>query len=170
MSEKFRRTLTAGLALTMLLPTLPAALSASVQAADVKAVNLNESSVYNRSMDEIIKRYNEALPANLNASVYKSRGSNTNGNYVAAEMTDEAKKSVLKLSNYYRWLEGLSEFTAIEDSAVWDHKPDDMSDSFYSEAYKGTSSSSIAQNWGITMSNLLSTLRIWINDDDYTET
>lgn len=188
MSEKFRRTLTAGLALTMLLPTLPAALSASVQAADVKVVNLNESSVYNRSMDEIIKRYNEALPANLNASVYKSRGSNTNGNYVAAEMTDEAKKSVLKLSNYYRWLEGLSEFTAIEDSAVWDQnakgavllsvtdfshtpdKPDDMSDSFYSEAYKGTSSSSIAQNWGITMSNLLSTLRMWINDDYYTET
>lgn len=187
MGQTKKRLFSAALAAAMMLPVMSSAMSVTSLAAEAKVVNLNQSSVFTRTQEEIKSRFMAALPEDSTAAVYTYAGTNQNGNYTVPVLTETAKQNVLKVSNYYRWLAGLSGFTLNTDEKVWDyaakgsvllsvsnfsHTPDqpaDMNDSFYKDAYKGTSTSSIARaNGEQGMDALLYTLRLWLDDDGFT--
>ena len=183
-----KKMVSSALAAAMMLPLMSSALSVTSFAAGVKTVDLNKAGVYTRTQEEIKNRYFAALPDDPSAPVYSYKGSNKNGNYTAAVLTDETKQNVLSLSNYYRWLGGYTGFTLNENDNIWDYaekgsvllsvsnfshtpnKPDDMSDAFYNSAYLGTSNSSIAyiyRSHATGQDALLYTLRLWLDDDGY---
>ena len=175
--------LTAGSALLGMTGAAPSAAAASG-----KVIDLNSESCYqNRSEAAIRSKYAASIPADMSAALYSDSGSNTGGKYRAAVMTSETKQNVLKLTNYYRWLAGLSTFTYTTDQTIFDNdakgavllsasnfshtpdKPADMSQSFYNAAKSATSTSSIAKTNGATgQAAILRTMRLWLNDDAYT--
>ncbi len=186
MGNSKKRMISVTLAAAMMLPVMSCTASVTSVAAEPTVINLNQSSVYTRTQEEITSRFKEALPKDSTAPLYSYEGTNTNGNYTASVLTDETKQNVLSLSNYYRWLGGYSGFSLNTNSNIWDYaakgsvllsvsnfshtpdKPADMNDSFFNDATKGTSSSSIARaNGAQGQDALLYTLRLWLDDDGY---
>jgi hypothetical protein len=145
--------------------------------------NLNDQSVYKRTQADIVMKFANAAPDDLEATLYASEGS-ASAPYKESTLTAATKENALKISNYYRWLCGLTEFTSASDEA-WSNaakgaillhsdfshspsQPEDMSDDFYNAAYKGTSSSSIAYNYSFGQYKLIYTIRQFMNDSGYT--
>ena len=142
---------------------------------------MNEFSAYNnRSKEDIVKRYSEAVPEDYSAPLYETEGSGT-APYSESKLTADTKDTALRLSNYYRWLAGLTEFESA-DEETWTNaakgavllnasdfshspaQPDDMDDSFYAAAESGTSSSNIAMNYAANQNKLIYSIRQFLND------
>lgn len=147
-----------------------------------KTYNMNNFNVYaDRTKDDIVAKFNELAPKNMDATLYKTTASTTNP-YKSATLTAETKKNAINISNYYRWLAGLKEFEA-SSNETWDkaakgavllsvsnfdhspQKPNDMDEDFYNEALAGTSRSSIAGNYYDKQYKIYATIRQWMNDN-----
>lgn len=146
--------------------------------------NMNNFSVYaNRSKEDIVSKFAAAVPADYSASLYSSEG-RTTPTYKEYTLSDGTKNTAVKLSNYYRWLAGLTHFgksassvwvdagrgTILLSASDFSHapsKPSDMSSDFYESAYKGTSNSSIAMNSVSGQYKLLYTIRQFMDDESY---
>lgn len=154
---------------------------------ETKVYNMNNFPVYKgRNENGIIKKFLEAAPKNYLASLYADKGSGK-APYKESTLTSATKTNALKLSNYYRWLAGLTPFSSASQD-VWskagkgavllhasdfDHspsKPSDMTEAFYKAAKEGTSSSSIAMNYYANQYKIINTIRQWMDDDGYTVT
>lgn len=149
-----------------------------------KVYNMNDFKVYKRSKNDIIKKFIEAVPTNNDAKLY-SKTSVEKKPYKEAALTNNTKTNAVNLSNYYRYLAGLTTFNT-SSKEVWtrankgavllaassfDHnpaKPSDMSDAFYKEAKSATSSSNIAYNYTQNQYKLIRTIRQFLNDNGYT--
>lgn len=147
--------------------------------------NMNNFKPYKgRTKADIIDRFMKATPTDSSASLF-SKKSSTKAPYKEAVLTSTTKKNALNLSNYYRWLAGLTQFSSSSNSTWTDaskgavlletssfshtpSKPTKMSDSFYKAAYKATSSSSIAMNGAVNQNKLITTIRQFMNDTGYT--
>lgn len=150
-----------------------------------KTFNMNNFSVYEgRTKADIVNKFASSVPSDYTASVYTNIGSDT-APYKGYALTNTTKNNAVRLSNYYRWLAGLTEFESSKNS-VWGDagkgvvllsasgfghtptKPDDMDEDFYNAAYNGTSNSSIAMNYASGQYKLLYTIRQFMNDTSYT--
>lgn len=184
MKGVLKRPFALGLAAVIALPQAQFLPTQTVQAAGT-VIDLNQSSAFSRTKEEIVDRYNASQPTDLSATIYSATGSNASNAYTASALTTNAKNTLLKQTNYYRWLAGMNELTLSTDSTKWDYaakgavmlskssfshtpaRPSDMQQSFYDDAYKGTSSSSIAlTNNSIGQPVMQYTMRQWLNDDD----
>lgn len=153
-----------------------------------RTVNLNELSVYQRTQADIVARFAQSVPQDYSAPFFAEEGS-VQAPYRAYTLTEEAKENAVKAANYYRWLEGLTELTAAEDT-VWDNaakgavlteknvrltgelshypdKPEDMDDAFYQAGYAATTSGNLGFGYGNDQRALLSLLRGFLNDEGY---
>ncbi len=153
-----------------------------------KALNLNESSVYQRSQAEIVQRFAQAVPSDYSARFYSERGS-ANSPYKEFTLTDETKENLVRAASYYRWLEGLSGFSS-SDATTWSNaakgavlvdksvrlthelshtppRPDDMDEAFYEAGYTATSSSNIAFGFSDGQHAIIDLLRGFLNDEGY---
>ena len=145
--------------------------------------NMNTFSAYrNRNKNEIIKKFLAAAPKDYPATLYANNGSGK-APYKESTLTADTKQNALKLSNYYRWLAGLSTLSSSPEK-VWSNaakgavllhassishspsRPKDMSEAFYKAAVEATSSSSIAMNYYPNQYKIIDTIRLWMNDDD----
>ncbi|MCM1157381.1 MAG: CAP domain-containing protein [Bacteroidales bacterium] len=154
---------------------------------EVKAVsyNMNKFAPYkNRTKAEIIKRFSDTAPADMEATLYAAKGSGEKP-YKAGKLTKATKNYAVKVSNYYRWLAGLTPFETASDEK-WENaakgavllsassfshtpaKPKDMDKTFYDAAYSGTSSSSIAMNYSDKQYKIVDTIRQFMDDTSYT--
>lgn len=191
MKDRRKRILSAFLAGAVSVPIIPfAAFSSGGISADAAAkttvkFNLNEEAAYTRTIDEIKENRQKILPENPSAPIYSSIGSNEAWNHKESTITETTKENVLKASNYYRWLAGLSGLTFTDDAERWevaakgavllsvsnfDHNPDkpaDMTEEFYLAGKQGTSTSSIAECWGEDQGVLIYTLQLFLNDDGF---
>lgn len=156
----------------------------SFEVIKTKVYNMNNFKVYKRSKTDIIKRFLEATPTNNDASLY-SKTSSEKKPYKEAILTSNTKTNAVNLSNYYRYLAGLTSFKS-SNKEVWtnaskgavllaassfDHnplKPSDMSTAFYEAAKGATSSSNIAYNYTQNQYKLIRTIRQFLNDEGYT--
>lgn len=160
-----------------------------IKSSDMKVMNtvtynMDTFSVYNnRSKNGIIKKFLAAAPKDYSATLYAKNGSGK-APYKESTLTTNTKENALKLSNYYRWLAGLSTLSS-SSSEVWSNaakgavllhasdfshsssRPKDMSEAFYRAAAEGTSSSSIAMNHYKNQYKIIDTIRLWMNDNDY---
>ncbi len=146
-----------------------------------KTYNMNNFSVYKgRTKNDIINKFMKAAPSNSSATLYSSKSSEK-APYKAATLTSTTKKNALNISNYYRWLAGLSTFSSASNT-TWNkaskgavllaasnfshtpNKPSKMSDSFYKAAKEGTSNSNIAMNYASNQNKLIYTIRQFMND------
>lgn len=149
-----------------------------------KVYNMNDFKVYKRSKTDIMKKFMESTPTNYDKTLY-SKASSEKKPYKEAVLTDNTKNNAVKLSNYYRYLAGLTTLKS-SSKTVWanankgavllaassfDHnpsKPSDMSDAFYKSALSATSSSNIAYNYTQNQYKLIRTIRQFLNDAGYT--
>lgn len=155
------------------------------EAVGTTTYDMNTFSVYrDRTAADIAKAFAEAAPADNEATLYAATGSGT-APYRESTLTDETKANAVNLSNYFRWLAGLTTFANAEEDA-WTNaakgavllsasefshtpaQPEDMDEAFYTAALTGTSSSSIAMNGYGNQKKLLVTLRQFMDDLSYT--
>lgn len=158
--------------------------SSDMQVMETVTYNMNNFSVYkDRNKNEIIKKFMAAAPKDYSATLYSTVGSGK-APYKESTLTANTKTNALNLSNYYRWLAGLSTLSSSK-SEVWSNaakgavllhasdfshtssRPKDMPEAFYKAALEGTSSSSIAMNYYKDQYKVIDTIRLWMNDNDY---
>lgn len=151
---------------------------------DVTVFNMNDFSVYKgRTKDDIITKFSKAAPSNYSATLYDTSGSEKSP-YKESTLTSTTKTNALNLSNYYRWLAGLTTLSSSSNekwsnaakgavllaASEFSHtpaQPSDMSDDFYKAAYNGTAASNIAMNGAINQYKLIYTIRQFMNDEGY---
>lgn len=155
--------------------------TADFQKITTKTYDLNEIPVYQgRTKAQIESRFHSALPANMDQTLFQSIGS-ASGTYRESVLTAATKNSAVRISNYYRWLAGLTDLGSAADN-IWTRagkgaillassdfshapgKPSDMSDTFYKEADKATGSSNIAMNYYADQYKLVGSLRQFLDD------
>ena len=152
-------------------------------------LDLNELPVYQRSQAEIVSRFSQSAPADLNETFYSETGS-ASAPYKEFTLTEGTRENIVRAANYYRWLEGLTGFESADDS-VWDDaakgavlteknvrltgslshypaQPEDMDDDFYAAGYRATSKSNIAYGFGSGQRAVIDLLRGFLNDEGYT--
>ena len=147
--------------------------------------NMNDFSVYSgRTKADIVKRFSKAVPAVPSAELSDTAGSAT-APYAESIMNDQAKSTALNLTNYYRWLGGLTKLGSADDetwanaakgavllqASGFSHSPDqpaDMDDDFYNAAKSATQNSNIAMNYISGQNKLLYSIRQFMNDSGYT--
>lgn len=146
-----------------------------------KSYDLNEVTVYQgRTKAQIESRFHSALPANMDQTLFQSIGS-ASGTYRESVLTAATKNSAVRISNYYRWLAGLTDLGSAADN-IWTRagkgavllassdfshapgKPSDMPDAFYKEADKATGSSNIAMNYYADQYKLVGSIRQFLDD------
>ena len=149
-----------------------------------KRVSMNTFSVYkDRPKNEIVKRFILSQPSNYSGTLFLSNSSEKKP-YKESKLTEAAQTNAMNVSNYYRWLAGLTTFEK-SSSSVWtkaakgavllaassfDHepgKPANMTDAFYKDAYEGTSNSSIAYNYYNNQYKFIGTIRQLMDDLGY---
>ncbi len=150
-----------------------------------KNYNMNDFSVYKgRTKDKIIDQFVATAPAKMKEDLYAKKGSNKKP-YKESTLKSSIQDYTLKVSNYYRWLAGLTPFESASKK-IWsnaakgavllsvsdfDHepeKPSNMSSAFYREALEGTSNSNIAMNYSYGQYKIIDTIRQFMNDTSYT--
>lgn len=150
-----------------------------------KTYHMEQFSVYKgRTKEDIVNQFIGTAPANMNAGLYAKKGS-AKKPYKESALKASTKKYALRVSNYYRWLAGLTPFKSASD-AIWNKagkgaillsasefshtpsRPSDMGKSFYKAAYEGTSNSSIAMNYSDKQYKIVDTIRQFMNDTSYT--
>lgn len=154
---------------------------AGFQDITTKTYNMNDFSVYQgRTKAQIETKLKGALPTDMNETLFQSIGSAA-GTYRESILTTATRKNAVSISNYYRWLAGLTNLDNAADniwtragrgavllaSSDFSHSPDkpsDMPDSFYQEAKEGTGNSNIAMNSYANQYKLLRSIRQFLND------
>lgn len=157
----------------------------SFRTVTTKTYNMNDFSVYQgRTKAQIEEKFKSALPADMNQTLYQSVGS-ASGTYKESTLTAATRKNAVTISNYYRWLAGLTGVGSSSDdiwtragkgavllaSSDFSHNPDqpsDMPDDFYKEAVEGTGSSNIAMNYYADQYKLVKSIRQFLDDTGYT--
>lgn len=161
--------------------------SADMKTMETVVYNMNEFAPYKgRGKNDILKKYIAATPADYSATLYAAQGSGK-APYKESTLSATTRTNALKLSNYYRWLAGLTGFDSASNK-VWSNaakgavllsasnfshsssRPSDMSEEFYQAALEATSSSSIAMNYYANQYKIINTIRLWMNDTGYTVT
>lgn len=146
-----------------------------------KSYDLNEVMVYQgRTKAQIESRFHSALPSNMDQTLFQSAGS-ASGTYKESVLTTATRKNAVSISNYYRWLAGLTNLGSAADN-IWTRagkgavllassdfshapgKPSDMPDAFYNEAEKATGSSNIAMNYYADQYKLIGSIRQFLDD------
>lgn len=147
--------------------------------------NMNEFKAYKgRTKNDIIRKFISLTPNNYSSKLFDSK-SKEKSPYKESILTAKTKNNALKLSNYYRWLAGLTILNSASDE-TWSNagkgavllaasefshtpaQPSDMSDEFYKSAYQGTSNSNIAYNYYQNQYKLHDSIRQFLNDNGYT--
>ncbi len=161
--------------------------SADMKTMQTAVYNMNDFAPYKgRGKNDILKKYIQSTPADYSVSLYAAKGSGK-APYKESTLSATTRANALKLSNYYRWLAGLTGFGSASDE-VWSNaakgavllyasdfshsssRPSDMSEDFYKAALEGTSSSSIAMNHYANQYKIIDTIRQWMDDTGYTVT
>lgn len=152
---------------------------------ETKYYSLNEAPAYKgRTKAAIVKRFSESVSKDYDGTPFLRTGSD-NAPYSEYILTEETKTEAVRISNYYRWLAGLTPLESLSDNSWSDagkgaillsasefshtpEQPEDMDDSFYEAAYRGTSGSSIAYNWIQGKAKIIDSIRQFLDDDGYT--
>ena len=157
---------------------------------EAEVINLNSLDIYQRSMADIVKKFAESMPQDYDEQFFESEGS-VSAPYSEYTLTEKTRENAVTAANYFRWLEGLSGFTASSDD-IWSNaakgavltqvnteltgylshypaQPSDMDSDFYLKGKKATTTSNIAYGFGTGQKAIPDLLRGFINDEGYTD-
>ena len=141
-------------------------------------------------MADIVKKFAESMPQDYDEQFFESEGS-VSAPYSEYTLTEKTRENAVTAANYFRWLEGLSGFTASSDD-IWSNaakgavltqvnteltgylshypaQPSDMDSDFYLKGKKATTTSNIAYGFGTGQKAIPDLLRGFINDEGYTD-